>query len=48
MENCKNCDLNNICSGIYEYKKYYNYVKAYPQKVSDEELKKIKEQIKKS
>lgn len=38
---CKNCDLNNICAWIYEYEKYYNYVKVFPQKLSKEEIIKI-------
>ena len=32
LPECKKCDLNNICSWIYEYKKYYNYVRVYSQK----------------
>ncbi|MDD2870385.1 MAG: radical SAM protein [Candidatus Gracilibacteria bacterium] len=46
LEGCKKCDLNSICSGIFEYKNYYNYVKVYPQKLSisekEELIKKIK------
>lgn len=46
LEWCKKCDLNSICSGIFEYKNYYNYVKVYPQKLSisekEELIKKIK------
>lgn len=41
LEKCKTCDLNTICSWIYEAKKYYNYVNVYPQKVTKEELEKI-------
>ena len=41
LEKCKTCDLNMICSWIYEAKKYYNYVNVYPQKLSKEELEKI-------
>lgn len=46
-EKCKNCDLNTICAGIYERKKYYDFVHVYPQKRSKEELGKIIEKIKK-
>ena len=41
LEKCKTCDLNMICSWIYEAKKYYNYVNVYPQKVTKEDLEKI-------
>jgi len=41
LEECKKCDLNTICSWIYEHKKFYNYVKVYPQKLSLEEKEKI-------
>ena len=41
LEKCKTCDLNTICSWIYEAKKYYNYVNVYPQKVTKEDLEKI-------
>ncbi len=47
LEKCKTCDLNMICSWIYEAKKYYNYVNVYPQKVTKEELEKIILKIKK-
>ena len=30
---CKECDLNSICSWIYEYKKFYNYIEVEPQKL---------------
>lgn len=43
---CKNCDLNSICSGIYEYNNFYNYVKVYPQKLTKNEFLEIIEKIK--
>lgn len=46
LKECNNCDLNTICSWIYEAKKYYNYVKVYPQKLSKEELQKVVLKIK--
>lgn len=46
LKKCNTCDLNSICSGVYEYKKFYDYVEVYPQKLSIEEkqwiIKKIK------
>lgn len=42
---CKECDLNTICSWIYEQEKYYNYVNVYPQNVSKDELKNIIDKI---
>lgn len=41
LEGCGKCDLNNICSWIYEYKKYYNYVNIYPRKIEIDEFEKI-------
>ncbi len=41
LSECSSCDLNIICSWIYEYDKYYNYVKVIPQKISKEEFEKI-------
>ncbi len=38
---CKSCDLNSICSWIYEYRKYYNYVNVYPQKLNKKEKQDI-------
>jgi len=46
LPECKNCDLNTICSWVYEHKKYYNFVKVYPQKLSKEEKEKIVKTIK--
>jgi len=46
LPECKKCDLNQICSWIYEYEKFYNYVNVYPQNLSLEEKKKIIEKIK--
>lgn len=45
LEECKNCDLNSICSGIYEHKKYYNFVKVYPQKLTKQEKEEIIKKI---
>lgn len=45
---CKKCDLNNICAWIYEYKKFYNYVKVKPQKLSKIEKENIIYKIKNS
>ena len=41
LSKCKKCDLNSICSGIYEHKKYYNFVKVYPQKLEKQEKEAI-------
>lgn len=41
LEECEKCDLNNICSWIYEYDKFYNYVKLKTQRLSEEEKKQI-------
>ncbi|MFK7780297.1 MAG: radical SAM protein [Candidatus Gracilibacteria bacterium] len=46
LEACTGCDLNSICSGIYEYEKFYNYVKVYPQKLSKEKKANIIKKIK--
>ncbi|MFA5917160.1 MAG: radical SAM protein [Candidatus Gracilibacteria bacterium] len=46
LPECNNCDLNTICSGIYEHKKYFSYVKVYPQQVSKEEIAQIIHRIK--
>lgn len=46
LEKCKSCDLNSICSWVYEYEQFYNYVDVYPQKLTKEERKKIIEDIK--
>jgi len=34
LKECKKCDLNSICSWVYEYKRYYNNVKVIPQKLT--------------
>lgn len=47
LPKCKTCDLDSICSGIYEWKKYYSFVDVYPQKLSLPEKQKIIEKIKK-
>lgn len=46
LPECKKCDLNSICSGIYEHKKFYSYVNVYPQKLSIEEKQQIITKIK--
>lgn len=46
LEWCKKCDLNNICSWIYEHEKYYSYVNVYPQKLTLTEKENIIRQIK--
>ncbi len=46
LPECNNCDLNTICSWIYEHKKYFSYVKVYPQQVSKEEIEQIIHRIK--
>ena len=46
LDKCKSCDLNNICSWIYEHKKYYNFVDVYPQKLSKDEKIKLIQKIK--
>lgn len=46
LSECKKCDLNTICSWVYEHKKYYNYVNVYPQELSKEEKEKIIQIIK--
>jgi len=46
LEDCKKCDLNYICSWIYEYKNYYNYVKIKPQKLTKQEKDNIINKIK--
>lgn len=43
---CSWCDLNTICSWIYEYNKYYNYVNVYPQKLLSGEKESIIASIK--
>ena len=45
-EACKTCDLNSICSGIYEREKYYSYVNVYPQKLTQQEKTQIIHTIK--
>lgn len=46
LEWCNSCDLNSICAWIYEYKKFYNYVKVYPQNLSKEDKEKLIKKIK--
>ena len=46
VEKCTKCDLNSICSGVYEKEKYFKDVNVYPQKLTTEEKKKIINQIK--
>lgn len=45
LPKCKNCDLNSICSWIYEREKYYDYVKVYPQKLTKKEKQEIIDKI---
>lgn len=45
---CTNCDLKTICAGIYEYEKYYNYVKPISQKLTPKEKEDIIKRIKSS
>lgn len=45
LPDCEKCDLNKICAWIYEYEKYYNYVKVYPQTLTKEEKKRIIDKI---
>ena len=42
---CKTCDLNSICGGIYEREKYYHFVNVYPQKLQQSEKQNIIDQI---
>jgi MoaA/NifB/PqqE/SkfB family radical SAM enzyme len=46
LDDCKKCDLNGICSGIYEHKKFYDFVKVYPQKLDQKEKEDIIQKIK--
>ena len=46
LSDCKKCDLNSICSGIYEHKEFYDYVKVYPQILTIDEKENIIEKIK--
>lgn len=46
LEKCKTCDLNSICSWIYEHKKYYKFVKVYPQSRTKQEKINLINQIK--
>ena len=46
LNECSNCDLNTICSWIYERNKFYNYVNVYPRKLDKQELNLIINKIK--
>lgn len=46
LEACQKCDWNSICTGIYEYEKYYNFVEVTPKKVSKERFQQIVDKIK--
>ena len=46
LEACKKCDLNSICSWIYEREAYFKSVNVYPRKLSLDEKKNIIKQIK--
>ena len=41
LTDCKKCDLNSICSWIYEKKDFFNSVNVYPRKLSLENKKKL-------
>jgi len=41
----KKCDWNDICTGIYEYDEYYNYIKVHPKTVSAQRKKEVVEKI---
>jgi len=43
---CSKCDLNSICSWIYEREAYYHYIKVKPQKLNREEKQNIIDKIK--
>lgn len=43
---CKSCSFNDICAGIYEHDKFYNYVQVYPQKYPKKIIEKIKKLVK--
>lgn len=44
---CEKCDLNTICSWIFEYKKFFKDVNVYPQKLTKDEKEEIIKKIKK-
>ena len=46
MKECNKCDLNSICSWIYEREKYFSDVKVYPRSLTLEEREKIIKKIK--
>jgi len=46
LESCKKCDLNSICSWIYEREAYFKSVNVYPRKLSLDEKKNIIQKIK--
>ncbi len=46
LPECSECDLNSICSWVYEYERYYNFVKVYPQKLEKKEKQEIIDKIK--
>ncbi len=45
LPECKDCGWNDICTGIYEYDKYYHYIKVHPKTVSPERKKEVIEEI---
>lgn len=45
-EECKKCDLNSICGGVYEQEKYYDYVKVKSQILTQNEKQQIIDKIK--
>jgi hypothetical protein len=46
LDKCSSCDLNNICSWVYEHKKFYNFVEVYPQKLTKQARLNIVNKIK--
>jgi len=46
LPECVKCDLNSICSGIFKYNEFYNYVKVEAQKLSQKEKEDIINKIK--
>ena len=46
LDICSTCDLNSICSGIYEREKYFENVDVYPRKLTLQKKKEIIDKIK--
>jgi len=45
VDECKKCDLNSICSWVYEKEKFFKDVKVYPQTLTDNEKNEIIKKI---